>query len=97
MQKSNFLRVRYRDHRKRPKDGIQRRKEAHFSHFISRLNQAVATYIKCDDVRQTLDTRVIRPREPVDRPEQLQERRTGADTPPLFHGYHGFDAFFLYG
>ena len=75
---------------------FQRRKEAHFSHFISRLNQAVATYIKCDDVRQSLDTRVIRPREPVDRPEQLQDRRTGADTPPLFHGYHGFDAFFLY-
>ena len=30
---------------------FQRRKEAHFSHFISRLNQAVATYIKCDDGR----------------------------------------------
>lgn len=78
-------------------DGFRRSRQAHFEGFVAKLQQALSMYIRCDDLKVETDVRVVRPSRPVASPEDMEhERRAAAQPQPVFHGYAGFDTFFLY-
>lgn len=73
-------------------DAFLREKQHVFEQFVGNLEQSIRTHMKVDSLERAVESKMIRPKESIKNPKQI-ERQTMAE--PIFYGYHGFgDAFF---
>jgi len=78
-------------------DTFQLRHQTHFDSFVGRLRQTLSGFIRCDSIDVERQACVIRPSKPVRHMSDMEhERRAAAQPQPIYHGYAGFDNFFLY-
>jgi hypothetical protein len=68
-------------------------KEALFNQFTDELAQAIKKYIKVDDVIKETTNKMIRPKEKVEKPEQIRPNR---QSEPMYYGYYGIGDYLFY-
>ena len=64
-----------------------------FNQFLDRLEMAVRKFVKVDDTHKESNVKIIRPKEKVKSPKEINHNR---DSDPVFYGYYGFGDFFFY-
>lgn len=64
--------------------------EQEFIDFTTKISKSIEQHIGVNEVKLDFHQNIVRPRQAVERPEEIYFYRS-ADLEPIFHGYYGFD------
>jgi hypothetical protein len=68
-------------------------KQALFNQFLEELEHSIKKYVKVDNVVKESTNKMIRPKEKIEKPEQI---RTNRQAEPLYYGYYGIGNYMFY-